>query len=102
MLLIESSNYSALEMARVCNVPPYLVGVSTGSYSYQSSDQARRDLWLFGTSVYAQCIEDTLSQQLPRGTYVEFDAEDYLEESSMSADMQPRDMPEENTQEELA
>ncbi len=102
MLLIESSNYSALEMARVCNVPPYLVGVSTGSYSYQSSDQARRDLWLFGTSVYAQCIEDTLSQQLPRGTYVEFDAEDYLEESSMSADVQPGRMPEENTQEELA
>ena len=89
-------------MARVCNVPPYLVGVSTGSYSYQSSDQARRDLWLFGTSVYAQCIEDTLSQQLPRGTYVEFDSESYLEESSVSGDIQPENMPEENTQERLA
>jgi hypothetical protein len=97
MLLIESSNYSALEMARACNVPPYLVGVSTGSYSYQSSDQARRDLWLFGTKIYAQCIEDYLSQQLPRGTYVEFDAEDYLLESE-----QYERMPEENTQESLA
>jgi hypothetical protein len=71
--------------------------VSTGSYSYQSSDQARRDLWLFGTKIYAQCIEDYLSQQLPRGTYVEFDAEDYLLESE-----QYERMPEENTQESLA
>jgi len=97
MLLIESSNYSALEMARACNVPPYLVGVSTGSYSYQSSDQARRDLWLFGTKIYAQCIEDYLSQQLPRGTFVEFDSEEYLLETE-----QPERMPEENTQESLA
>jgi hypothetical protein len=52
--------------------------------------------------VYAQCIEDTLSQQLPRGTYVEFDSESYLEESSVSGDIQPEDMPEENTQERLA
>lgn len=102
MLLIESSNYSALEMARVCNVPPYLVGVSTGSYSYQSSEQARRDLWLFGTSVYAQCIEDTLSQQLPRGTYVEFDAEKYLLETTIPDSMNPADMPQQNTQEALA
>jgi phage portal protein BeeE len=104
MLLIESSNYSALEMARVCNVPPYLVGVSTGSYSYQSSEQSRRDLWLFGTSVYARCIEDALSQQLPRGTFVEFDAEDYLLESELPerGNSRPSEQPEENTQEELA
>jgi phage portal protein BeeE len=30
MLLIESSQYQALEAARLANVPPYLVGVATG------------------------------------------------------------------------
>ena len=38
MLLIDAANYQALECARLTNVPPYLVGVSTGSYSYQSSE----------------------------------------------------------------
>jgi phage portal protein BeeE len=32
MLLIDAANYQALECARLTNVPPYLVGVSTGSY----------------------------------------------------------------------
>ena len=104
MLLVESANYSALEMARICSVPPYLVGVSTGSYSYQSSQQARMDLWLFGTRLYAECITAALSQQLPRGTYVEFDSEDYLEEveESMPEREIIEERPEENTQESRA
>ncbi len=100
MLLVESANYSALEMARICSVPPYLVGVSTGSYSYQSSQQARWDLWLFGTRLYAECITAALSQQLPRGSFVEFDSEDYLLEVEEA--MPEREIIEENTQESRA
>ena len=87
MLLIESAEFQAMEMARLCNIPPYLAGVSVGSYSYQSSAEARMDLWTFGVRAYADCIAGTLSQNnvLPNGTYVEFDVEDYLKgEYSMS------------------
>jgi phage portal protein BeeE len=103
MLLIESANYSALEAARLCNVPPYLVGVSTGSYSYQSSQQARADLYIFGLKMYAEAIAAALSMDsvLPRGTYVEFDAESYLEENYM-ADKADEPTYQENTQEGLA
>ena len=87
MLLIDSAEFQAMEMARLCNIPPYLAGVSVGSYSYQSSAEARMDLWTFGVRAYADCIAGTLSQNnvLPNGTYVEFDVEDYLKgEYSMS------------------
>jgi hypothetical protein len=87
MLLIESAEFSAMEMARLCNCPPYLLGLSVGSYSYQSSAEARMDLWTFGVRAYADCIAGTLSQNnvLPNGTYVEFDVEQYLSgEYSMS------------------
>ena len=104
MLLIDAANYQALECARLTNVPPYLVGVSTGSYSYQSSEQARADLFVFGVKAYAECISATLSQNnvLPRGTYVKFDADEYLVENYAADKMDSPDMPQENTQEELA
>jgi len=80
MLLIDSSEFQAMEMARLCNIPPYLAGVSVGSYSYQSSSESRADLWTFGVRAYADCIAQTLSMNnvLPNGTYVEFDVQDYL------------------------
>jgi phage portal protein BeeE len=104
MLLIDAANYQALECARLTNVPPYLVGVSTGSYSYQSSEQARADLYIFGVKAYADCIAATLSQNnvLPRGTYVKFDTDEYLVENYAADKMDSPDMPQENTQEELA
>jgi hypothetical protein len=104
MLLIDAANYQALECARLTNVPPYLVGVSTGSYSYQSSQQARADLYIFGVKAYAECIANTLSMDnvLPRGTMVKFDASEYLEENYLADTMDKEDMPEENTQEEIA
>jgi len=89
MLLIESANFSAMEMARLCNCPPYLLGLSVGSYSYQSSAESRMDLWTFGVRAYADCITGTLSQNniLPNGSFVEFDVEDYLKgEYSMGED----------------
>lgn len=104
MLLIDAANYQALECARLTNVPPYLVGVSTGSYSYQSSQQARADLYIFGVKSYAECIANTLSMDnvLPRGTFVKFDADEYLEENYLADKMDEPGTPEENTQEGLA
>ena len=105
MLLIEASQYQSLEMSRIASVPPYLVGVATGAYSYQSSQQARADLYLFGVKLYADAIAGALSMDnvLPRGTYVEFDAHEYLEENFMADSMDDREtVIEENTQEEIA
>ena len=80
MLLIAAAEFQAMEMARLCNIPPYLAGISVGSYSYQSSAESRMDLWTFGVRAYADCIAGTLSQNsiLPNGTYVEFDVQQYL------------------------
>jgi phage portal protein BeeE len=104
MLLIEASQYQALEMSRLANVPPYLVGVATGAYSYQSSQQARADLYLFGVKLYADAIAGALSMDnvLPRGTYVEFDSKEYLEENYAADMMDDEVIVRENTQEELA
>ena len=80
MLLIDAAEFQAMEMARLCTIPPYLAGISVGSYSYQSSAESRMDLWTFGVRAYADCIAGTLSQNsiLPNGTYVEFDVQQYL------------------------
>ena len=102
MLMIESAQYSALDLARLCGVPPYLVGVATGSYAYTSSEQSRADLLIFGVKPYADCLASTLSMNnvLPRGTYVKFDYSSYLEENYI-ADRQSENY-QENTQEKLA
>jgi phage portal protein BeeE len=105
MLLIEASQYQSLEMSRLANVPPYLVGVATGAYSYQSSQQARADLYLFGVKLYADAIAGALSMDnvLPRGTSVCFDAHEYLEENFMADSMEKEEtVIEENTQEQIA
>lgn len=112
MMLIESAQFSALQMAQICNIPPYLLGVPTGSYAYTNSRESRWDLWLFGTKSYAEVIASTLSRNdiLPNGTYVEFDTDEYLGEVDMAnanenvdvTNPAPNQMPQENTQEELA
>ena len=69
--LTEGRAYSSLELARACSVPPYLVGVAVGGYTYQNAEQARGDLVTFGARPYIDCIEQTLSgpNVLPRGRY---------------------------------
>ena len=81
MLLIDAAEYQAKEIARIANVPAYLVSVSIGNYSYVSSAEASRDLYKFGVKPYIDCIQETLSANnvLPRGTIVKFDIESYLE-----------------------
>ena len=104
MLLIDAAEYQSKEIANLCNVPPYLLGISTGSYAYTNSAGAKSDLWTFGLSMYAEAIVSALSQQLPRGTYVCWGTDDFLEsEEEGMATMQPvQQQPQENTQEELA
>lgn len=108
MLLIESAQFSALQMAQICNIPPYLLGVPTGSYAYTNSRESRWDLWLYGTKTYAECISSTLSANniLPVGTFCEFDTDEYLgdiDDADMSRSMNIEETEvEENTQEDLA
>jgi len=88
MLLIAASEYQSMDLCRLCNIPPYLAGLSVGSYSYQNSKESRADLWTFGTKAYAECITSTLSQDayLPHNTFVEFDFDDYLESDDTPSD----------------
>ena len=104
MMLIESAQFSALQMAQICSIPPYLLGVPTGSYAYTNSRESRWDLWLYGTKQYAEVIASTLSANnvLPNGTFVEFDTDDYLGDVD-DANMTREDVTvEENSQEEMA
>ena len=106
MLLIDAAEYQSREIANLCNVPPYLLGISTGSYAYTNSQGAKSDLWTFGLSMYAEAIVAALSQQLPRGTYVKWDTADFLEtekeDYAVMQSMTEETEPQENTQEELA
>jgi phage portal protein BeeE len=83
--LVQSREFMALEMARLANIPPYLVGVSVPGYTYQNADSARMDLYQFGAKPLIEAIEQTLSMNsiIPRGRYVEMDVESYLEENDM-------------------
>jgi hypothetical protein len=92
--LQEGRSHAALELSRVANIPPYLVGIPTPGMTYQNAQQARQDLFLFGAKPYIQCIEQTLSMEnvLPRGRHVAFDVDEYLR--SWNAD-QVQDNPQE-------
>lgn len=98
MLLIDSADYSAKDLSRAMGVPPYLVGVSTGSYSYQNASQSRIDLITFGCLPLMNCIAETLSSDnvLPRGTKVRFDTSEFLSEEYAGGDVEeiePMDSP---------
>lgn len=84
--LVQSREFMALEMARLANIPPYLVGVSVPGYTYQNADSARMDLYQFGAKPLIEAIEQTLSMNsvIPRGRYVELDVAAYLRENGMA------------------
>lgn len=89
--------YQALELARLCSVPAYLVNAPTpgASMTYNNAQGARLDLWLFGVAQYARAIAARLSMNdiLPRGRYVEFNAEDVLGLVSSEGPMVEPDVP---------
>ena len=91
MLLIAAAEFQAAELCRLCNIPPYLAGISVGSYSYQNSAESRADLWTFGARAYAECIQSTLSQNnvLPNGTCVKFDVDEYLQGDYLPSNEMP-------------
>jgi phage portal protein BeeE len=60
--LTEAREHQALELSRVCSVPPYLVGAPQGAgMTYSNAQQAKQDLYDFGCLPYVTCIEETLS-----------------------------------------
>jgi hypothetical protein len=82
MLLSEAAEFQSKEAARMCNIPFFLNGNSVGSYSYQSNQGARQDLYVFAARSYMSVIEQTMSMNsiLPHGTCVKFDVDNYLSE----------------------
>jgi len=90
MMLIESADYSARDLGRTLGVPPYLLSVAVGAYSYQSAQQSRLDLWTYGCKPLADCIAETLSSNnvLPNGTFVKWDVDDFLSADYMGGDME--------------
>jgi hypothetical protein len=85
--LLESRQYSSLEVSRQVGVPPYLLGIGiSGSFTYQNAQQARQDLYLFGAKQVLDVIQMTLSMTnvLPRNRFVEFDVEAYLYENNLA------------------
>lgn len=85
--LVEGRQHQDLNLSRIANIPPYLLGISTAGMTYQNAQQARQDLYLFGAKPYIDCLEQTFSMDnvLPRGRYVEFDVESYLLDNSITA-----------------
>lgn len=81
--LTEGRQHQALEAARLCSVPAYLISAPTGgSMTYQNAEQANRDLYQFGAKPLIDCISETLSMDniLPRGRYCRLDVSDFVTE----------------------
>lgn len=83
MQLTEGREYSALELSRIANVPPYILGISTGGMTYQNAQEAVRQLWVFGGKPIAECIQETLSLDtvIPRGRHIRFRTDELLQEA---------------------
>jgi len=96
MQLVEGRTYQALELARLANVPPYLVGAPAGTgMTYQNAEQARGDLIDFGALPYIGCIEQTLGgpNVTPRGQFVRLDTNAWLRNPfTASSAPSPNDM----------
>ena len=76
---VESRQHQALELSRVANVSPFLIGAPTGSgMTYQNAQQARAQLAQDALPILA-VIEETLTDRtLPRGRSVRFDRDAML------------------------
>jgi hypothetical protein len=95
--LVEARAHQALELARVANVPPYLVGAPAGTgMTYQNAQQASSDAIRFGALPYVECIEQTLSSErvTPRGRVVRLDRSGWeLAPLSPTDDRTPAELP---------
>lgn len=83
--LLQSRQFSALEISRQVGVPAYLLGIGVPGYTYQNAQQARQDLYLFGAKQVLDVIQSTLSMScLPKGRYVMFDIDEYVAENHLA------------------
>ena len=73
--LVEARQYAALELSRHANVPPWIVGISTGGMTYQNAQQAKADAVTFGALGYIEALEQGFSQNsiTPRGRVIRLD-----------------------------
>jgi phage portal protein BeeE len=80
--LVEARTYQDGAVARLCNVPAYMVGVGipNAPMTYQNAEQTRVDLITFGMAPYLTCWSQTLSANnvTPRGQTVAFDPSAFL------------------------
>jgi hypothetical protein len=93
-VVADQRRYQALEMARLCDVPAYLVSAPTegASMTYQNAQQARQDLYLFGTRNLIDVLQSSFSmnQILPRNRFIEFDVNEYLGMNETDVVVEPR------------
>ena len=89
MQLVEARTYQDAALARVMNVPAFLVGAVTpgDSMTYKSAQQSRWDLLTFGVAPYMTCLAETLSMPnvTPRGTTVTLDPTPFLRTAELAA-----------------
>lgn len=83
--LVEARKYAALELARLTDIPGYLLGIDQSGMTYMNAQQARQDLILFGARPLLHAIEERLSMDdiLPRGRHCMFDVDEYVEDFMM-------------------
>ena len=89
--LLEARQHQALELARVMNVSPALVGAPTGSsMTYQNAMMAQAQLAI-DAGPYIDVIEQTLSADsvTPRGHLVRLDRSVWLEHKEEAATLEP-------------
>lgn len=80
--LVEARKYQSLELARLTDIPGYLLGIDQSGMTYQNAQQSRQDLILFGARPLLHAIEERLSMDdvLPRGRHCSFDVDEYIED----------------------
>lgn len=85
MQLVEARSHIASEIARMMNVPAYVVGADQMSnMTYSNAVDVRKDLVNNTLRGYITAIEDRLNMVdiTATGTYVRFDLDDYLREDA--------------------
>lgn len=84
--LMEARQHSAVEIARLADVPGWFIGANVpgSSLTYQNAEQAHVDAIDFGAGPYIRCIEETLSgpNVTPLGNFVRLDPTDWLDVST--------------------
>ena len=105
-VVADQRRYQALELARLCDVPAYLVSAPTegASMTYQNAQQARQDLYLFGTRNLIDVLQSTFSMNaiLPRNRFIEFDVAEYLGMYENEVIVEPRSERDDDMEEELS